>query len=445
MKSKMMEKRCTTLLVAALACCTLFAAGCGNENDGGSKPENVTLQTPENGKQPSKPDVKGTNGDKTDEPVNVEPTNNKRRSLTRRPLEPEATKRLAEGPQIVTTVFEATGRGAWKNCGVSASGKYFLTSFVKAKSTVDHKEETARGNIEVTEIREFLEVRDQLTVSETDIGLSLQDTLPVEVVAQTVNGIAAVAELFYQGAGSTIAGVASAAKIAIAQIDGTTLRGLLGKIGVGVPAVVEKAIQEHSTEFLNGQFNDIHTKVHSIEGKKYKIVYLQDKEGAPLRVDFTNVDGSQIAEDEWDILKLANVFIDAQVIPDKRVQPGDKWSIDAETIQGLVDPAAAGGNCTGSIDVERKDDLANGDWELKFLPARVSTKSNRGRTVGEVNIKDGNGIGDGKNAYVKSLQIRGTGSFVKAKTSARWAIFECMTRIDFNCEFRAMMTSERAE
>ena len=87
-------------------------------------------------------------------------TNVVRRSLTRQPLESEATKRLADGPQLIDVVFEATGRGSWKKFGVAVSGRYCFTSVVKAQSVIKSKEETARGNIEVTEERKFLQVQD---------------------------------------------------------------------------------------------------------------------------------------------------------------------------------------------------------------------------------------------------------------------------------------------
>lgn len=365
------------------------------------------------------------------------------RSLERKPLEPEATKRLADGPQTITTVFEATGKGTWKKLAGKVSGKYFLTSYVKAISTVDKvKTETARGNFEVTEIRKFVEVRDRLTMSEIDLGLALRDTLPVDTVIQAVNGIGMVLGFAEPGSGGLVVVFGEAVDQAVRSIDGTSLRGLCGKFGVEIPTDIEKWANAMAKEFVDGKLEGVRKAIHSIEGKSYKIVYLQDKEGVTLRVDFTNVDGSPIEEDEWEILKFANVFIDAQVIPDKRAQPGDKWEVDAETIAGLVDPVAQGGKCEGKISVERKDDLPNGDWKMQFLPAKITTKSGGGATEGVFKISDGAAVGDGKNAYVKSMQLVGTGRLSNRKSS-RWAIFDVMTSISGDCDFRAIMTSDR--
>ena len=389
----------------------------------------------------------GTGGGKTDPAeTNKVATSSVVRSLERKPLEPEATKRLAEGPQEICTLFEATGKGSWREAGLDVTGRYKLTALVKAISTVDTvKEETARGNFEVTEVREFTEVRDQLVVSDTDIGFALHETLPLDTVAETVKGIAAIIAMFNPPLGTGIAEATAMVQQALKTIDGNSVRGLLGKLGIKIPEDVQPFLDDLITQYTNDQLKEIKTKVHSIEGKSYKIVYLQDKEGAPLRVDFSNIDGSAIEEDEWEILKLANVFIDAQVIPDKRVSPGDKWTVDAETIQGLVDPVCEGGSCSGSISVERRDDLENGDWELKIHPSKILTKKAGGKTVGEFQITDGVAVGDGGNAFVKNWQIVGNGCLASKKTSKRWAIFEFMTGYGTECEFRAIMTTNRAK
>ena len=369
-------------------------------------------------------------------------TDAKTRSLTRKPLEPEATKRLADGPQIVDVVFEGTGRGSWKKLGKEVSGRYFFTTIVKAISEIKSKEETSRGNFEVTEYRKFIQVQDQLTVDETDVALALQETLPLDTVATVVKGIGSVVASFDPITGGSIIGGTEAAYAGAKEVDGTSIRGLLGQFGVNVPENVEDYVKKFSTDFLNGKLENVRSKVHSIQGKTYKIVYLQNKEGAPLRVDFTNLDGSPISEDEWEILKYANVFLDAQIIPDKRVQPGDAWNVDAEVIAGFVDSVANGGSCDGQITVERRDNRPDGDWELGFRPARILTRSDGGATTGEFTISSGNAIGDRENAYVKIMQIVGKGRLGKRKYE-RYAIFDFMTKISVDCDYRAMMRSDR--
>lgn len=376
-------------------------------------------------------------------PIKTPPIEIKKRSLTRKPLEPEATKRLADGPQTIELVFEGTGRGSWKKFGVDVSGRYCFTSIVKAISTIDAvKEETARGNFEVTEFRKFVQVQDQLTVDETDVALALEETLPLDTVATVVKGIGGIVSLFNPAVGTEMVVGTQAAREAVKNVDGTSIRGLIGQFGVDVPENVDEYVKKFSTEFCNGKLENVRNKIHAIQGKTYKIVYLQNKEGAPLRVDFTNKDGSPIAEDEWDILKLANVFLDAQIIPDKRVQPGDVWNVDAEVFAGLVDSVANGGTCEGQITVERRDNLPNGDWELGFRPARILTRSEGGATTGKFTISSGNAIGDQENAYVKTMQMVGKGRLGKTKSN-RYAIFDFMTKISGDCSYRAMMTTDR--
>lgn len=377
--------------------------------------------------------------------VEVAPSNGSGRSLMRKPLEAEATKRLANGPQEIVTTFQATGRGDRKKDGYYVSANFFFESFVRAESVIESKEESSRGNIKVTEIRKFIEVRDQLTFSETDMGLALCETLPVEKIAENAAGIGALMAMFSPLAGEMLTASMETMYNTIKSVDRTSLRGLCGTLGVEIPDDVEKMLADVSSKLANRQFENLRNQVHSIEGKSYRIVYLQDEKGAPLRVDFANVDGSSIDEDEWDILKLVNVFIDAQIISDKRVQPGDRWEIDAETVAALVDPVAQGGTCDGKITVEREDNLPSGDWRLRFLPDRITTKSDGGATVGLFKINEGNAIGDGGNAYVKAMQIVGTGRLGNTKRSRRFEIFDVFEKLGGDCEFRAFMSTNRKE
>ena len=427
-----MKRRCMVLVCAlSLSFLGVMLTGCDNT---GSPTESNTPRKDSNA--PRK--------EEATDPVPVVTTNLVRRSLTRKPLEPEATKRLAEGPQTIELVFEGTGRGSWEKLGVDVSVRYCFTSIVKAISTIDAvKEETARGNFEVTEFRKFVQVQDQLTVDETDVALALEETLPLDTVATVVKGIGGIVSLFNPVVGTEMVAGTVAAREAVKKVDGTSIRGLIGQFGVDVPEDVEDYVKRFSTEFCNGKLENIHNKIHAIQGKTYKIVYLQNKDGAPLRVDFTNKDGSPIAEDEWDILKLANVFLDAQIIPDKRVQPGDVWNVDAEVLAGLVDSVANGGTCEGQITVERRDNLPNGDWELGFRPARILTRSEGGATTGEFTISSGNAIGDQENAYVKTLQMVGKGRLGKTKRERYALFFDFRVNTSGDCSYRAMMTTDR--
>ena len=104
------------------------------------------------------------------------------RSVERRPLEPEATKRLHDGPVIVSSVFEASGKGEYASYGTARSGSYLYTTVVTAKSeVVEMDEDKMSGRVRVVERRKFIAARDHIALSDLDVALAL-DTLPVDQV-----------------------------------------------------------------------------------------------------------------------------------------------------------------------------------------------------------------------------------------------------------------------
>ena len=102
------------------------------------------------------------------------------RKAQRRALGTDATRRLHDGPVIVTSFFEASGKADWAEKGGEIRGGYLYTVTVKAKSEVKKNitDETT-GAIHVEETRTFLESRPTLSLSDIDAALAL-DTLPVD-------------------------------------------------------------------------------------------------------------------------------------------------------------------------------------------------------------------------------------------------------------------------
>lgn len=383
------------------------------------------------------------------------------RSIERRPLEPEATKRLHDGPIIVSSVFEASGKGEQASYGKAIRGSYLYTTAVVAQSEVKEKEEDSEtGRVRVVERRKFLQARDQLGLSDIDVALAL-DTLPVDQVetwvdnaCKLVGGVSALIAGAVPitapfagavGAGAAVTKVAAkAAFVALHKIDGMSARGLLGAFGVTIPTNLEAFANDRISQWANSQMKDVHVALQSIEGKSFLITYTQEENGKPLNVDYTNEDGKPITEAEWEILRAANVFLDSNVVPDTRCRVGDSWTVWADEIQDLFG-AAGDGRAEGKIRIERIDDQPDGNWTLKLEPTEVQFRTSDGTGAGKMQVKDGNGLVDAKNASVKSLHATAGGNLSKLNKKRHFLFFDFVKRIDGNSNLRFTLTANPAD
>lgn len=403
-------------------------------------------------------ETKTISDDKTSTAIEVAPV---QRSVERRPLEPEATKRLHDGPVIVKSLFEASGRGEHASYGKAIRGSYFYTTTVVAQSEVKEKEEdNETGRVRVVERRQFLQARDQLVLSDIDVALAL-DTLPVSQVETWVDNacklvggvsafIAGAAPITAPyagavGAGAAVAKVSAKAAFAVLhKIDGTSARGLLGAFGVTIPTNLEAFANDRISQWVNSQRRDVHVALQSIEGKSFLITYTQEKNGKPLTVDYANEDGKPITDAEWEILRAANVFLDSNVVPDTRCRVGDSWTVWADEIQDLFG-AAGDGRAEGRIRIERVEDQPDGNWTLKLEPTEVQFRTSDGTAAGKMQVKDGNGLVDAKNASVKSLHATAGGNLSKLNKKRHFLFFDFVKRIDGNSNLRFTLTANPAD
>ena len=396
---------------------------------------------------------------KTNTVVEVAPV---QRALERRPLEPEATKRLHDGPVIVNSVFEASGKGEHASYGKAIRGSYLYTTTVMAQSKIlDKKEDKSTGKVFVKEQRKFLQSRDALSLSDLDVAIAL-DTLPVDEVKTWCEGAcrlvgaacAIVARCFPVTAPwSTMIGFGgkmtaeahvAAAFAALHAIDGTSARGLLGAFGVSVPENIERFANEWLAKLIKGKVKELHNVIQSIEGKSFIITYEQEKNGAPLNVDYKNEDGSPITDAEWEILRSANAFLDTNVVPDTRCRVGDTWTVWADEVQELFG-CAGHGRAEGKISIERVEDQKDGTWTLKIAPATVEFRSDDGTTAGKMQVKDGNGLVDGENASVKSLHATAEGNLRSLNKKRHLLFFDFVKRLDGDSNLRFTLTAEPAK
>lgn len=236
-----------------------------------------------------------------------------------------------------------------------------------------------------------------------------------------------------------------AAFAALHKVDGTSARGLLGAFGVKIPPNLEAFANERITQWVEKyMLGGVHTALQSIEGKSFLITYTQDANGKPLNVDYTNEDGTPITDAEWEILRSANVFLDSNAVPDTRCRVGDSWTIWADEMQELFG-AAGDGRAEGKVRVERVADQPDGNWALQMEPAEIQFRTCDGTAAGKMNIKDGNGLVDAKNASVKSLHATASGNLRSLNKKRHAMFFDFVKRIEGNSNLRFTLTAEPAK
>ena len=368
------------------------------------------------------------------------------RSVERRPLEPEATKRLHDGPVVVSSLFEASGKAEHASYGKAIRGSYLYTTTVKARSEIVSKEENeTSGSVRVVEKRTFLQSRDHLALSDLDVVVAL-DTLPVAQVKSWVDGavtiVGGIVSFFNPLAAPIVATVkagVSGAFMALSQIDGVSARGMLGLFGVDIPENLEVFVNDRLSKYVGKQLNDVHVTLQFIEGKSYLITYTQAANGMPLNVDFMREGGGPITEAEWEILRSANAFLDSNAVPDARCRVGDSWTIWADEAQELFG-AAGEGRAEGKIRVERVDNQPDGTWTLRVEPSEIRFRSNAGTAAGSMKVKDGNGLVDAENASVKTLHATATGNLASLNKKRHAMFFDFVKRLNGDSNLRFTLT-----
>lgn len=365
------------------------------------------------------------------------------RKITRRRLEPEATRRLSETPQTIKTTITTTGRGSNAKWGFEFICSFVLNYAVICKAQIVEKCETAAGEVKVVEERHYLQAGQNLQLSKTDIKIAIAKTIDIEKVSGIASAVCGVVDWVGGCLGIESAGnfVRRGLQQVVGVFDGTDGRGLYrfaSKLGLA-PDTADAEMMAKS--FLDNLAKDIF-KSSELQGKSYRITYYQDKEsGEPLRVDLTYSDGTKIkTADEWMVLRRANAFIDAQVIPNRSCSPGDSWTVNAADFDCLLDPYVDG-KYEGQVTVKRMDNDNAGNWILHLSPSDVSLVSDQGRAFGNVHLAEGKAQVDGENHYIKSMVIVGNASM--KNLNEHHLLFK--SQMEGQCDFRALLTCEPAE
>jgi len=259
-------------------------------------------------------------------------------------------------------------------------------------------------------------------------------TLPLEAFDKASNlAIGVCGAIFGFPAGPIIWGKDQLAKL-VKKIDGVSIKDTLNSIGLWKPDFDEIACQLCGEGPLKGF---IKGKFKQIEGKSYKIIYLQDADNMPLIFHYTYEDGTPVTNDEENlILDRVNALIDHHSVPNINCKVGDTWRISAENIQECFDPFVDG-TYTGEISVNRMSNDDHKNWVLKLDPAQINVIGKHGSVTGSLRLKDGKAIVN-PNAYsVTDVSVEGEATL--RKLSRHHILFT--THLAGACQFEGRLIS----
>ena len=343
-------------------------------------------------------------------------------------------------PQGLTTIFEVSGKGTLAAAGGAGDVSFYYLMKTVATSTIEDKEEFESGKIKVTEIRKFSEATEVMKVTNVNVRVDLS-TVPVDAIANTGYLIGGIASLFNPEVGLDIAETVATFRETVDSFDGADAKpafDLLKGFGIDVQRVISEPIEEYLKQLLD----EVHSHVNAVQGKSYRFIYWTDKAGEPIRVRYENIDHSPISEEEQNVLNYVNLFIDCHVLPDRNSRPGESWPINPASI-GAMFGAGIGETCSGEVRVRRGNDLPDGNWSLSVDPATITFYSKDRRPVGNVKIGGGKGIGDGRRAILRELQIDGKGKLRKKESDTYLWFYEFITKTEGDCQFRSTISPRR--
>lgn len=344
-------------------------------------------------------------------------------------------------PQGLTSIFEVTGKGTRAAAGGAGDVSFYYLMKTVATSKIEDKEFNS-GKIKVTEIRAFSEATEVMKVSDVNLRVDLS-TVPIDAIENTGYLIGGLVSLFSPNAGAGIAANVVEFRNGIDAIDGANAKPVFDmckEFGIDVQRIISEPVEGYLKGLLKDK--EVHPHVNAVQGKSYRFIYWTDKAGEPIRVRYENIDHSPISDEEQNVLNYVNLFIDCHVLPDRNCRPGATWPINPTSIGAMFGPDA-GDTCSGEITVRRGNDLPDGNWSLSVDPATITFYSEDRRPKGNVKIRGGKGIGDGRRAILRELQIDGTGKFRKKESDTYLWFYEFITKTEGDCQFRSTISPRR--
>ena len=348
----------------------------------------------------------------------------------------------ADGPQEITSIFEAKAKGTYAKWGGAADADLYYLLKLVATTKVESKEESESGKVRVEEIRSFHEATEVIKPANVSPRVDLS-TVPLDQIESTgllLGGLISV--LGAPDLGDALSTAVSDFRDQVESLDGLEGKPVidfLQQFGIDVKEILDKPVED----YLNGLMDKVHSHVNAVQGKSYRFVYWTDKEGEPLRVRYENVDHSPISLEEQNVLNYVNLFIDCHVLPDMSKKPGESWTVGASAVASMFG-AIADGTCVGDVTMRRGNDTPDHYWDIAIEPATITLVEDK-RPIGNVKIDGGKAKGDPRRAVLRELQINGHGKLRKHETETKLWFYDFVTKIEGDCEFRSTLLPRREE
>ena len=353
--------------------------------------------------------------------------------------------------RIFENTFFATGGCEWSKLALKNESKFLFDAVLIAKSEIEESKVLPGGELRIEEKRTIERAREKLIITDASLKIDLKSS-PIDQIDGIAKAVASISAAVATAltpipqasaiAGSIAAGagaVCGAIKIA-KQFDGYEVSSFIGKENM-------KRLQQC---FVDGKVKSIKTLLRAMEGKSYRVIYTQ--EPAPskkfMQVTWEHVDGTPLTYDEDFILSKANIFIDADILPDSEDEPpvGKEWEISAEEIASMFcyDDQMS---CNGGVRVIRKANLPNGDWYLEVARnQKVAVRNAENRTSGSVLIKEGDATLDPKSPHqTKTLQVVSSGTVMKFTPQTLLWFLKYDTHRGADCQFKGVLRTYMEE
>lgn len=350
-------------------------------------------------------------------------------------------KRVKKGTYRTKAFLTTSGRASNAKWGVQGLCSFVLTYDITCDSEImSEPEVTPGGEIKIQEKRTFQEFSTMVEVSKTDLRLDLFRTMPLDDIFNTLTASGRILLMIKNNPytpmiGGGMVAVSEMTSAILKGVDGMGIRWLLGKIGI---KNLPKSVEDVLNDFVAKKVKTI-VKPSNLQGKTYLLTYYQPKNG-PMRVDFKREDGTAMTESEMLVLRRANAFMHAKIIPDKnsREWKNDReWTFDASEMESVFDPYVDG-SYRGEVTVKRLADDKKGNWVLSVQPCRIYIKSDEGRTTGELRIRNGKATADTDNVIVKNLVIEGIGRM--KRLTKHHLLFQA--RFEGDCDYNGILITE---
>lgn len=358
------------------------------------------------------------------------------------PVTPEDVERLPDNTQHLKGLVEITGRAVHAEKGHEVSANFYYVTQIDYESLVDSRAVTPGGEIKVVEKRRYTQCNDRITLSNYDMKLALDETLPIDQVEPYVT---AVATLGFGAAGGAV--VKTCVKV-LHTIDGIsfkdTMSAISGFFGRQAPSKTEDWVESLVKENVDCKYAEVKKAVQEVSGKTYVVTYYQDSQGKPMRVKFEREDKSPLTENECHILRKMNVFLSCNVIPSTDIKEGDSWRVNVGDLRGVVSTFSGGNNVKGELTAVRREDK-NGLWNIELQGGRVAVlNEDTGMEDGTFEINGGKALATPGNGNLRVFEMAGSGKLRVRKTKSLFSLFDFVKRTEGDCDVRMTLTSQDA-